>query len=101
MSGPEVTGKRFWEVWVEEAEREAEARGQAIGQAIGEAIGEAKSLESQIDAIAEFFRLKGLDWQTYEQDIRSFRSAAKAARFLVDLATAGDMGEFLRQTFGH
>ena len=105
MSEPEVTGRRFWEVWVEEGEAKGEVKGRAAGllegEARGEARGEAKGLAEQIAAIRDFFQRKGLDWERYEGDVRGFDSTPQAARFLVDLATAADMRAFLREKFGH
>jgi hypothetical protein len=73
--------------------RESEARGLAEGRTEG--------LHEQLEAIREFFERKGLDWASYEGDVRSLQSTPEAARFLVDLATAPDMPAFLRERFAH
>ncbi len=54
-----------------------------------------------IEAIRELFERRRLDWGAYEGDVRRIGSTPEAARFLVDLATAGDMPAFLRERFGH
>ena len=93
MTQPEVVRKRFWEVWKEE--------GRVEGEAIGEARKELDDLSVQIEAIHAFFTRKGLPWEEYSNDISSIRSYREATDFLVDLATAADARDSLRQRFGH
>ena len=108
MSNPEVVRKRFWEVWSEEARvigrEEGRVEGRVEGRAEGEAEGRAKEeqqlLHEQLDAIHAFFIRKSLPWETYASDVERLSSHREATDFLLDLATAADMGAFLKERFG-
>lgn len=89
MSNPGTVRKRFWEVWTDEGRVEGEARK------------EQQLLREQTDAIHAFFSRKGLPWETYAADVERLPSHREATDFLVDLATAADLGAFLKQRFGH
>ncbi len=105
MTQPEVVRKRFWEVWKEEGRVEGEAVGEARGEAIGEAKGEARKevelLREQFDAIQAFFARKCLPWEAYSGDVLGIGTHREATDFLLDLATAADTHDFLKQRFGH
>ncbi len=93
MSSPEVVRKRFWEVWADEGRQE--------GRVEGEARKEQQLRREQLDAVKAFFARKGLPWDAYAADVEGLPSHHEATDFLVDLATAADMGAFLKQRFGH
>jgi predicted transposase YdaD len=105
MASSEIMGKKFRDVWSEEAKAEGEARGLAEGEARGLAVGQAEKeavdLREQLHAIRRYFERKGLDWAAYEHDIAGFERHRDATDFLVDLATAADPAAFLREKFGH
>ncbi len=75
--------------------QEGREEGRAEGAAEGEARKERELLREQLDTGQAFFARKGLPWDPYAADVEALPSHREATDFLLDLATAADLGAFL------